>query len=198
MLSSTPSISFLNSGGKYIVAGDTFGWFGCCQNDIGKALSRMGNGSRLALLDMGFNDIGTESLFASPLLLLLLALFSLLFMFVAFIFKFETSMFIMQSFFLAFVFVLFRDVAEFKLFNKFEHVSVFFSFGMVHLLDEDASFELTFKFEILFELLLLLLLFDAAVSILIVWGWVTGLFCCCCCCCCKATISWAWCSKPFF
>lgn len=70
----------------------------------------------------------------------------------------------MHSFFLAFVvFVLFRLEAEFKLFKRFEHVSVFFNLGMEHL----DGVELKFKLEMLFELPQL---DDGDVSILIVCG----------------------------
>ncbi len=125
---------------------------------MGNALKRMGNGSRLALFDMGFSMGEESALFddedVPSKLLVLLLLFSALFMLVAFIFKFETSVFIMHSFFLAFVvFALFKLAAEFKLFNRFEHVSVFFSLGIDELLDV-ASFELKFKLDTLFELLL--------------------------------------------
>jgi hypothetical protein len=123
---------------------------------MGNALKRMGNGSRLALFDMGLR-MGEESALLDELpskLLLLLLFVSALFMLVAFIFKFETSVFIMHSFFLAFVvvFALFKLAAEFKLFNRFEHVSVFFNLGIDELLD--VSFELKFKLDTLFELLL--------------------------------------------
>ena len=123
---------------------------------MGNALKRMGNGSRLALFDMGFSMGEDSALFDEgvPSKLLVLLLFSALFMLVAFIFKFETSVFIMHSFFLAFVvFALFKLAAEFKLFNRFEHVSVFFSLGIDELLDA-VSFELKFKLDTLFELLL--------------------------------------------
>ena len=55
----------------------------------------------------------------------------------------------MQSFFLAFVLVFVLLAVLFKLFNKLEHVSVFFSFGMEHL--ELAEEELKLRFEKLFE-----------------------------------------------
>jgi hypothetical protein len=47
---------FLNSGGKYMVPGETLGRLGCCQNERGSARKRIGNGSRLLLLGMGLSS----------------------------------------------------------------------------------------------------------------------------------------------
>ena len=55
----------------------------------------------------------------------------------------------MHSFFLAFVFVL---LVLPKLLNKFEQVSVFFSFGMEHLEERElVSLELKLRLEKLFD-----------------------------------------------